>query len=192
MLEFKNRGRKKPWDTKFYRSSMPAAVPQCVCIVGMPFLWHARTASRPFLQVSAPYQLFLRMTSSPWPPTSYAEMLRAHECIPDTDQRPLKNWTIFVSSVCESFKLLSSSKLSLDETNVLSAATGHMMRQQTSSKAELHSLQQHLPLITKLHATRADKCHALNSNPRKKGKRHCQNGLRWVFADFIFASQWLF
>ncbi len=57
-------------------------------------------------------------------------------------------------------------------------AAGHMSRLQMPSKEELHSLQQNLPLTTRLRASGGDVCHALNADSRKKGKGHHQNNLR--------------
>jgi hypothetical protein len=76
------------------------------------------------------------------------------------------------------FNSLSKSNSGLNEKNVLSAAAGHISWQQMSCEEELHSLQQTQPLTTKLQASGADVQHALNADPRKKGKRHSQNNLR--------------
>jgi hypothetical protein len=76
------------------------------------------------------------------------------------------------------FDSLSKSNSGLNEKNVLSAAAGHMSWQQMSHEEELHSLQQTRPLTTKLQASGANVQHALNTDPRKKGKRHSQNNLR--------------
>jgi ribosomal protein L31E len=46
------------------------------------------------------------------------------------------------------------------------------------SKEELHSIQKFVPLITKLRASGVNIQKILNQDPWKKGKRHCQNGLR--------------
>jgi hypothetical protein len=86
--------------------------------------------------------------------------------------------SLIVSSVSDGLKLLSSSNLRLDENNVLSAASGRLLHMQLPSKEELHSLQQHVPLTTKLQGMRVDVRDIANANPRKKGKRHYQNGLR--------------
>ncbi len=45
------------------------------------------------------------------------------------------------------------------------------------SEEELHSLQQHILLSTKLRGSGADVRQALNADPRKKGKRFSQNNL---------------
>ena len=52
-----------------------------------------------------------------------------------------------------------------------------MSRLQMPSEEELHSLQQHIPLSTKLCGSGADVRQALNADPRKKGKRFSQNNL---------------
>jgi hypothetical protein len=49
---------------------------------------------------------------------------------------------------------------------------------QMPSEEELHFLQQHDPLSTKLQGSGEDVCKVLNANQRKKGKRHYQNNLR--------------
>ncbi len=105
--------------------------------------------------------------------------MKARERVPNTDQRSLKNLgSLIVSSVSDGLKLLSSSNSRLDKNNVLSAASGHLSRMQLPSKEELHSLQQHVPLTMKLQGTQVDVWDFANANPRKKGKRHYQNGLR--------------
>ena len=101
--------------------------------------------------------------------------MKTRERIPNTDQCSMKNLgTMIASSVSEGFKLLSSSNSRLDENNVLSAATGQLSRLQLPSEEELHSIQQHVPLTTKLQATGVD----VRDFHRKNGKRHYQNGLR--------------
>ena len=78
----------------------------------------------------------------------------------------------------QGFKSLANSKSRLDENNVLSASAGHMSRMQMPSEEELHSLQQHIPLTTKLCSSRADVHQTLNANSWKKGcKRFSQNNL---------------
>ncbi len=105
--------------------------------------------------------------------------LKARERVPDKDVRAHNNFTqILLSSVQKGIESLRNSNSSLDKKNVLSATSGHMSRLQMPSKEELHSLQQNLPLTTRLLATGADVRHALNADPRKKGKRHHQNNLR--------------
>jgi hypothetical protein len=86
--------------------------------------------------------------------------------------------TMIASYVSEDFKLLSSSNSRLDKNNVLSAASGRLLRLQLPSEEELHSIQQHVPLTTKLQATGVDVRDFQNANPRKKGQRHYHNGLR--------------
>jgi hypothetical protein len=71
--------------------------------------------------------------------------------------------------VQKGFESLLNSKSRLNKKNVISAAAGHMSRLQMLSKEEMHSLQQNLPLTTRLRASGANVCHALNANPRKKG-----------------------
>ncbi len=85
---------------------------------------------------------------------------------------------ILSSSVQKGTESLRNSNSSLDEKNVLSIATGHMSRLQMPSEEELHSLQQNLLLTMRLLASGANARHALNADPRKKGKRHHQNNLR--------------
>jgi hypothetical protein len=85
---------------------------------------------------------------------------------------------ILSSSVQKGIESLRNSNSSLEKRNVLSAAAGYMSRLQMPSKEELHSLQQNLPLTTRLRASGADVHHALNADPRKKGKHHHQNNLR--------------
>jgi len=79
--------------------------------------------------------------------------------------------------VKQGFESLSKSNSSLDESNVLSSAAGHLSRQQMPSEEELHSLQQYCPLTTKLRGSGADVRQALNADPRKKGRRFSQNNL---------------
>ena len=84
---------------------------------------------------------------------------------------------ILLSSVKQGFESLSKSTSSLDKSNVLSSAAGHLSRQLMPSEEELHSLQQYCCLTTKLRATGADVRQALNADPRKKGRRFSQNTL---------------
>jgi hypothetical protein len=103
------------------------------------------------------------------------------ECkqVPDKNDCVDKNFAQVLSSLVQKgFESLLNSKSRLNEKNVLYAAAGHMSRLQMPSKEELHSLQQNLPLTTRLRASGANVCHALNADPRKKGKRHHWNGLR--------------
>ena len=76
----------------------------------------------------------------------------------------------------EGFKSLSKSKSSLEESNVISSAAGHLSRQQMPSEEELHSVQQYCPLTTKLRSG-ADVRQAFNADPRKKNRRFSQNNL---------------
>jgi len=104
--------------------------------------------------------------------------LKARERIPDVDKRAHMNFAaVLSSSVKQGFQSLSKSNSSLDESNVLSSAAGHLSRQQMPSEEELHSLQQYCRLTTKLRATGADVRQALNADPRKKGRRFSQNNL---------------
>ena len=104
--------------------------------------------------------------------------LKARERVPDLDQRAHMNFAaILSSSVKQGFESLSKSNSSLDESNVLSSAAGHLSRQQMPSEEELHSLQHYCHLTTKLRATGADVRQALNADPRKKGRRFSQNNL---------------
>jgi hypothetical protein len=105
--------------------------------------------------------------------------LEARERVPDKNLCRHNNFAqILSSSVQKGIESLRNSNSSLDKRNVLSAAAGHMARLQMLSEEELHSLQQNLPLPMRLQASEADVRHALNANPRKKGKRHHQNNLR--------------
>ena len=102
--------------------------------------------------------------------------LKARERILNKDERVHRSFAqILASSVKQGFESLSNSKSKLDENNVLSAAAGRMSRLQMPSEEELHSLQQHIPLSTKLRGSGADVRQALNADPRKKGKRFSQN-----------------
>jgi hypothetical protein len=104
--------------------------------------------------------------------------LKARERVPDLEQRARVNFaSLLSSSVKEGFKSLSKSNSSLDESNVLSSAAGHLSRQQMASEEELHSLQQHIPLSTKLRGSGADVRQAFNADPRKKNRRFSQNNL---------------
>ena len=83
--------------------------------------------------------------------------LKARERVPDLEQRARVNFSsILSSSVKQGFESLSKSNSSLDESNVLSSAAGHLSRQQMPSEEELHSLQQHISLSTKLRGSGAD------------------------------------
>ena len=107
------------------------------------------------------------------------DKLKARKQVPNTDHRAMANFgTMLASSVSDGFKLLSDSKSSLDETNVLSSAAGRLSRMQMPSEEELHSLQQIVPLSTKLQGTGKDVREVLNASQRKNGKRHYQNNLR--------------
>jgi hypothetical protein len=104
--------------------------------------------------------------------------LNARERVPDKDQRARENFSAILSrSVKQGFESLSKSNSSLDERNVLSAAAGHLSRQQMPSEEELHSLQQYCPLTTKLRGSGADVRQAFNADPRKKNRRFSQNNL---------------
>ena len=108
----------------------------------------------------------------------HKDELNARERVPDKDQRARVNFSAILSrSVKQGFESLSKSNSSLDERNVLSAAAGHLSRQQMPSEEELHSLQQYCPLTTKLRGSGADVCQAFNADPRKKNRRFSQNNL---------------
>jgi hypothetical protein len=105
--------------------------------------------------------------------------LEERKQVPDKNDRVNNNFVQILSSLVQKrFESLLNSKSRLNKKNVLSAAAGHKLRLQMPSKEELHSLQQKLPLTMRLQASRANVCHALNADPRKKGKLHHQNGLR--------------
>ena len=105
--------------------------------------------------------------------------LRARQLAPEAEQRAFTNFGNLLSiSVKNGIQSLRISNSSANETNVHSAATGHLSRMQMPSEEELHAIQQYVPLTTKLSALGADIWQALNKDPRKKGKRHSQNGLR--------------
>ncbi len=77
--------------------------------------------------------------------------LKARKHVLDKDVHTHNNFVqIHLSSVQKGIKSLCNSNSSLDKKNVLSAAAGHMLRLQMPRKEELHSLQQNLPLTTKL------------------------------------------
>jgi hypothetical protein len=104
--------------------------------------------------------------------------LKAREHIPNKDERAHRSFAqILASSVKQGFESLSNSKSKLDKNNVLSTAAGRMSRLQMPSKEELHSLQQNIPLSTKLRGSGANVRHSLNADPWKKGKRFSQNNL---------------
>jgi hypothetical protein len=105
--------------------------------------------------------------------------IKARQLAPETERRALINFgALLSSSVKNGIKNLRRSNSSINETNPLSAAAGNLSRLQMPSKEELHSIQQIAPLTTKLCASGGDVRQVLNANPRKKGKRHSQNGLR--------------
>lgn len=105
--------------------------------------------------------------------------IKARQLAPDTKRRALINFGALLSnSVKNGIENLRRTDSIVDETNVLSAAAGHLSRLQMPSEEELHSIQQFVPLTTKLQASGGDVRQVLNANPRKKGKRHSQNGLR--------------
>ena len=107
------------------------------------------------------------------------DKLKDRKQVPNTDQCAMSNFgTMLASSVSEGFKLLSDLKLSLDETNALSSAAGRLSRMKMPSEEELHSLQQHVPLSTKLQGMGEDFCEVLNAIQRKKEKRNYENDLR--------------
>jgi hypothetical protein len=81
------------------------------------------------------------------------------------------------NSVKSGIKSLQSTNSLVNKTNVLSAAAGHLSRMQMPSEEELHTIQQNVMLTTKLRASGSDIRQTLNQDPRKKGKRHSQNGL---------------
>ena len=105
--------------------------------------------------------------------------LRARQLVPDAERRAFANLgNLLSNSVKGGIESLRSTNSTINETNVLSAAAGHMSRMQMPSEEELHAIQNNVPLTTKLHASGSDVWQTLNQDPRKKGKRHSQNGLR--------------
>ena len=104
--------------------------------------------------------------------------LKARKSVPDKDERTHRSFAqILSSSVKQGFESLSNTKSRLDENNVLSASAGHMSRMQMPSEEQLHSLQQHIPLTTKLRGSKADVRDACNAGSGNKGKRFSQNNL---------------
>jgi hypothetical protein len=105
--------------------------------------------------------------------------LRARQLVPDAERHAFANLgNLLSNSVKGGIESLRSTNSTINETNVLSAAAGHMSRMQMPSEEELHAIQNNVPLTTKLHASGSDVWQTLNQDPRKKGKRHSQNGLR--------------
>jgi hypothetical protein len=84
---------------------------------------------------------------------------------------------LLATAVHDGIIRLQDSNSVIDESNVLSAAAGHLSCLQLPCKEELHVFQKHVPLTARLRATGEDVWQALNANPRNKGKRHSQNGL---------------
>jgi hypothetical protein len=107
------------------------------------------------------------------------EESKARARIPDVNERAHLNLgKLLATAVHDGISRLQDSNSVLDESNVLSAAAGHLSRLQLPCKEELHVFQQHVPLTARLCVTGEDVWQALNADPRKKGKRHSQNGLR--------------
>ena len=105
--------------------------------------------------------------------------LQARQLIPDADRRAFASLgNLLSNSVKNGIESLRSSKSSVNKSNVFSSSAGHLSRMEFPSKEELHSIQKFVPLTTKLRASRSDIQKILNQDPRKKGKRHSQNGLR--------------
>jgi hypothetical protein len=107
------------------------------------------------------------------------EESKARARIPDVNKRTHLNLgKLLATAVHDGISRLQDSNSVIDESNVLSAAAGHLSRLQLPREEELHVFQQLVPLTARLCATGEDVRQALNANPRKKGKRHSQNGLR--------------
>jgi hypothetical protein len=105
--------------------------------------------------------------------------LYARRLVPDAERRVFANLgNLLSNSVKSGIESLQSTNSLVNKTNVLSAAAGHLSRMQMPSEEELHAIQQNVTLTTKLRASGADLRQTLNQDPRKKGKRHSQNGLR--------------
>jgi hypothetical protein len=105
--------------------------------------------------------------------------LQARLLVPDADQCAFASLgNLLSNSVKNGIKSLRSSKSSVNKSNVLSSSAGHLSRMEFLSEDKLHSIQKFVPLTTKLRASRSDIQKILNQDPRKKGKRHSQNGLR--------------
>ena len=107
------------------------------------------------------------------------EESKARACNPDVNERAHLNLgKLLATAVHDGISRLQDSNSIIDKSNVLSAAAGHLSPLQLPSEEELPVFQQHVPLTTRLRATEEDVWQALNADPRKKGKRHSQNGLR--------------
>ena len=105
--------------------------------------------------------------------------LQSRRLVPDIQQRAFANLgNILSNSIRDSVKSLSSTNSVLTNKNILSAAAGHASRMQMPCEAELHAIQQCVPVTTKLFGSGADVQQVLKQHPWKKGKRHIQNGLR--------------
>ena len=97
-----------------------------------------------------------------------ANNLKARGRIPITDARSVANFVgLLASAFRDGVASLTTSKSVHSESNIFSAAAGHLSRLQMLSAEELHSLQQRVLLSMTLHA-----------DPWKKGKRHDRNNLR--------------
>jgi hypothetical protein len=105
--------------------------------------------------------------------------LYARQLVPNAEQREFANLgNLLSNSVKSGIESLQSMISLVNETNVLLASAGHLSRMQMPSKEELHAIQQNVPLTTKPRALGTNLWKTLNQDPRKKGKRHSQNGLR--------------
>jgi hypothetical protein len=83
--------------------------------------------------------------------------LQARQLAPDVQQRAFNNLgNILSNSIRDGVKSINSTKLVMNVTNVMSAATGFASRMQMNSEEELHALQQCVPITTSLHASGAD------------------------------------
>lgn len=104
--------------------------------------------------------------------------LQARQLAPSVQQQAFNNLgNILSNSIRDSVKSIISTKLVMNETNVLSAAAGFALWMLMDSEEELHALQQCFSVTTRLHASGTDVQQVLSQHPWKKGKRHIQNGL---------------
>jgi hypothetical protein len=112
-----------------------------------------------------------------------ADELKARRCVPDTDAHSVANFgRLLAGAFRDGVASLTTSKSEHNENNIFSSAAGHLSRLQMLSEEELHSLQQRVPLSTRLRATGRDIRDATNADPWKKGKCHNRNNLRYFFS----------
>ena len=108
-----------------------------------------------------------------------ADKLKARGHVPNKDARSVMNFVgLLAGAFWDGVASLTRSKSEHSNSNIFSSAAGHLSWLQMPSEEELHSLQQRVPLSTRLWATGRDIRDATNADPRKKGKRHNRNNLR--------------